>query len=69
MMQVGVLKLAVVQWMCAWLGDVTGNLTEKGKGNNYAEDRGVGGRHSGVIVVVGMRSSVGGAIPRLDVGI
>ena len=48
---------------------MTGNLTEKGKGNNYAEDRGVGGRHSGVIVVVGMRSSVGGAIPRLDVGI
>ena len=41
------------------------SLTEKGEDNDNSGDRGVGGIHSGVSVVLGGRLIVGGDIQRL----
>ena len=47
---------------------MTGSLTDNREENDNAGDCRVGGRHSGVILVKGGHSSVGGAIQRLEVG-
>ena len=43
-------------------------FTENVEENDDAGDHGSSSRHGGVSVVVGGRSSLGGAIQRLDVG-
>ena len=58
----------MVQQMFTWQGNITGILTENGDKNDDSGDRGVGGGHEGVSVVVVGRSSVGGAIQPLEVG-
>ena len=43
-------------------------MTENGEENDNARDRGLGGRHGGVSVVVGGRLSVGDSMQHLEAG-